>query len=217
MKDIVNVVVDLETMSLRPDAAIVSMAAVPFDPECGADGALFLEEGSFYEVVNATTCALHGMRFDMDTVSWWAARSEEEKAELLSLPPLGIGEAMESFHAFLEGLKEKYGAELHVWAQGSDFDIPVLKSAYFLVLPGVVLPWSHGGLRDSRTFILETLGMIYGREDDPYARIPVAPDGEEWVHHSALGDARRTAWNISYCRGLWRNVLEATSSGLIRR
>lgn len=73
MKDIVNVVVDVETMSLRPDAAIVSLAAVPFDPECSLEGTPFLEEG-FYEVVNATTCALYGMRFDMDTVSWWAAR-----------------------------------------------------------------------------------------------------------------------------------------------
>ena len=216
MKDIVNVVVDVETMSLRPDAAIVSLAAVPFDPECSLEGMPFLEE-CFYEVVNATTCALYGMRFDMDTVSWWAARSEEEKAELLSLPPLGIGAAMESFHAFLEGLKEKHGSELHIWTQGSDFDIPVLKNANSLVLPGVALPWSYRGIRDSRTFVLETLGMVYGREDDPYARIPAMPDGEEWVRHSALSDSRQTAWNISYCRSLWRNVLEATSSDLIRQ
>lgn len=216
MKNIVNVAVDIETMSLRPDAAIVSLAAVPFNPDSGMGVSPFLE-GSFYEVVNATTCALYGMRFDMDTVLWWAGRSDEEKAELLSLTPLGINEVMESFHSYLEGVKEKQDAELHVWAQGSDFDIPILKNAYSLVLPGIEYPWKYGGLRDSRTFILETLGLIYGKEDDPYDRIPSMPDGEEWVRHSALSDARRTAWNISYCTGLWRNVLEATTSGLIRR
>ena len=101
MKQVINIVVDVETLSLESDAAIISIAAVPFNPvvedlntftvfEVIPEGAKeTLSE--FYEVVTATSCALHGMRIDMDTVSWWSKQGEMAKAELLSRQPLNIG------------------------------------------------------------------------------------------------------------------------------
>lgn len=195
MKKIVNIAIDIETLSLSPEAAIISLAAVPFMN--GDD-----EIGEFYECVNATTCALYGMHFDMNTVRWWAGCSEEAKAEFLSHHPMCIQDVMTSFHAYLEGIKEKYDADLRVWAQGTDFDIPILKNAYSKVLPGVDYPWKHTELRDSRTFILSTLERHFGRTENPYDKIPPMPDGEEWVKHSALSDVRKMIWNISYCCGL---------------
>lgn len=214
MEKVIHVAVDLETLSLQPDAAIISIAAVPFDPE---KSKIFIRDKCFYEAVNATTCAFFGMRFDMDTVEWWADRSEEAKAELLNMRWLSIGDAMHSFHSYLEEQKEKHNAELRIWAQGSDFDIPVLRNAYAKVLPGMELPWKYTGVRDVRTYVLETLEKIYGPEENPYDRIPDMPGGEDWLRHSALSDAMRTAWNVSWCYFKWRNFRGQNSSDTTRK
>lgn len=220
--NIINVAVDIESLSLRADAAILSIAAVPFDisPEVSgqADRNPFLKfkDKNFYEVINATTCALHGMDFDMETVRWWASKSEDTKACLLSETPLGIVEALSSFHAYLESLKEEYQGELHIWAQGTDFDIAVLRNAYRNIMPGTPTPWHYKNVRDSRTFITMILECAFGCEEHPYDRIPPMPDGEVWVQHSALSDARKVAWNVSYCYGLCRSGIGRTSSGAIR-
>ena len=120
MKQVINIVVDVETLSLESDAAIISIAAVPFNPvvdelnsfdvfQVRPEGASELLS-EFYEVVNATSCVLHGMRIDMDTVSWWSKQGEMAKAELLSRQPLNIGAAMNAFHNYLEGMKKAYDA-----------------------------------------------------------------------------------------------------------
>lgn len=223
MKQVINIVVDIETLSLQSDAAIVSIAAVPFNPngqipkgdepvefgvfdvycrdkDCG--NCIITDQGYFYEVVNATSCALHGMHIEMDTVNWWVKKSEEAKADLLNRRPMNIGEAMNALHNYLEGMKNAYDADIKIWAQGSDFDFPILKNAYRKTMKDTKLPWNHKLLRDARTHILETLERIYGLEEKPYDRIPPMPENMKWVAHSALSDARRTAWCIAYVNNL---------------
>lgn len=227
MKQVINIVVDIETLSLQSDAAIVSIAAVPFNPngqipkgdepvefgvfdvycrdkECGT--CIITDQGYFYEVINATSCALHGMHIEMDTVNWWEKKSEEAKADLLNRRPMNIGEAMNAFHNYLEGMKNAYDADIKIWAQGSDFDFPILKNAYRKTMKDTKLPWNHKLLRDARTHILEKLEKYYGMEEKPYDRIPPMPENMKWVAHSALSDARRTAWCIAYVNSLCQNT-----------
>lgn len=207
MKQVINIAIDLETLSLESDAAIISIAAVPFNPMVeevnvfnvfqvfpkGADKEL--EE--FYEVVNATSCALQGMHIDMETVKWWSRQNTESKAELLTRHPLNIGEAMNAFHNYLEGMKKAYDAEIVVWAQGADFDFPKLRNAYRNCMMGTSLPWGYREVRDARSIVLDGLEMIFGREEKPYDRIPECPVFKDELKHSALYDARRTAWSVA--------------------
>lgn len=227
MKQVINIVVDIETLSLQSDAAIVSIAAVPFNPNgqipkgdepvefevldpCVRDA-----EGEicfiglhrhFYEVINATSCALHGMHIEMDTVNWWEKKSEEAKVDLLNRTPMNIGEAMNAFHNYLEGMKNAYNAEIKIWAQGSDFDFPILKNAFRKTMKDVSLPWKYELQRDARTYILEKLEKYYGMEEKPYERIPKLPEKYKGVSHNALFDARRTAWCIAYVNSLCQST-----------
>lgn len=211
MKQVINIVVDIETLSLQSDAAILSIAAVPFNPH-GLVGNhpsfdkvfdVYPKGGEetlspFYEVINATTCALAGMHIDMETCLWWSKQDESAKAELLAREPMNIGAAMNAFHNYIESIKKAHDAEVIVWAQGSDFDFPILTNAYRKVMKDAKLPWHYRNKRDARSIVLDNLERLYGLEEKPYDRIEEMPYPDKEVKHSALYDAHRTAWSVAY-------------------
>lgn len=210
MKNVINIVIDLETASLQSDAAICSIAAQVFDPMAMVNNphALpFPPEGKspspqFEVVVNANSCIAAGLHFEMETVKWWSERSDEAKASILAAPVL-LASALEELSKWLDLLRSHFDCEVRIWCQGTDFDIPILTNAYRVC--GLPLPWRHTDVRDARTFILEELEMLFGPEEKPYDRIPAMD--EEWVTHSALSDARRTAWNIAQVRKMQYELL----------
>ena len=227
MKQRINIVVDLETASLQSDAAILSIAAVPFNPDGLKRNDLGLQESifdvfpngetgeplaPFYEVINATSCFLQGMHFDMETARFWAKQDEEAKAELLSRPGLTIGQAMNAFHNYLEGIKQAYDADIVLWAQGSDFDFPILANAYAKVLKGVKMPWDYRNKRDARSIVLDILEARFGVEEKPYNRIPEITHNFKFVKHSAICDAHRTAWSVAYAKSLCPSISGASTS-----
>lgn len=110
-----NVVVDIETLSLRPDAAIISIAAVPFllgaqeIQDCvkynysGVPAFDELTKGvscpeeylPFYETIDATSCAMVGLAFDMETVKFWSEMPDASKSAILDTPRVSIRQALE--------------------------------------------------------------------------------------------------------------------------
>lgn len=215
----INVVVDIETLSLRPDAAIISIAAVPFilDKEllekcekAGCSGVPAFDEmvvkgvmypenfDAFYESIDATSCAMAGLAFDMETVKFWSEMPDEAKSAIMEKPRVSIRQALEDFVAYLDNLKAQHKAdELIIWIQGSDFDIPVLKNAMYKVLglTPETLPWKHRNIRDARTFMLESLSLVY--PDTPVNELydKLLPyDG--LTKHNSLHDCTWTALNI---------------------
>lgn len=210
MKQRINIVIDLETASLQSDAAILSIAAQVFDPMAlvnGPNSLPFPPEGKspspqFMAVVNVASCITAGLHFEMETVKWWSERSDEAKASILATPVL-LASALEELSKWLDLLRSTLDCEVRIWCQGTDFDIPILTNAYRVC--GLPLPWRHTDVRDARTFILEELEMLFGPEEKPYDRIPAMD--EEWVTHSALSDARRTAWNIAQVRKMQYELL----------
>lgn len=213
-----NVVVDIETLSLRPDAAIISIAAVPFmldkeslegNVECGYYGVPAYDEMMkdfscpenylpFYEIIDATSCAMAGLAFDMETVKFWSEMPDETKSAVLDNPRVSIRQALEDFVAYLDNLKGMNQAdELVIWTQGSDFDIPILKNAMYKVigLTPDTLPWKHRNIRDARTFMLESLSLVYPDTpvNDLYGKLlPYT----ELTKHNSLHDCMWTALNI---------------------
>lgn len=215
----INVVVDIETLSLRPDAAIISIAAVPFmldkasveeyvkygfsgvpafDAITKKNTFCHKEYAPFYETIDATSCAMAGLAFDMETVKFWSEMPDEAKSAIMEKPRVSIRQALEDFVAYLENLKAMNQAdELIIWVQGSDFDIPVLKNAMYKVLglTPETLPWKHRNIRDARTFMLESLSLVY--PDTPVNELygKLLPYSE-LTKHNSLHDCMWTALNI---------------------
>lgn len=214
----INVVVDIETLSLRPDAAIISIAAVPFmlDKESLEEcvDAVFSgvpafdemtkniscpeEYAPFYETIDATSCAMTGLAFDMETVKFWSEMPDEAKSAIMEKSRVSIRQALEDLVAYLENLKAQHKAdELTIWVQGSDFDIPVLKNAMYKVLglTPETLPWKHRNIRDARTFMLESLSLVY--PDTPANELyDKLLHFDELTKHNSLHDCMWTALNI---------------------
>lgn len=214
----INVVVDIETLSLRPDAAIISIAAVPFmldkesldnNDKYGYTGVPAFDEmtkdiscpeeyAPFYETIDATSCAMAGLAFDMETVKFWSEMPDEAKSAIMEKPRVSIRQALEDFVAYLENLKAQHKTdELIIWIQGSDFDIPVLKNAMYKVLglTPETLPWRYRNIRDARTFMLESLSLVY--PDTPVNELygKLLPY-DELTKHNSLHDCMWTALNI---------------------
>lgn len=209
MKKVINIALDIETLSCRETAAIISLAAVPFDKYGEGEDILkfpFGEETvgfeSYYEVVNATSCALAGLHFDNDTVKFWHKQTDDAKAELLSQPPLSIREATEGFVNYIERLKKQLNVDVHIWAQGTDFDLPIIRNAIREVLQIKDIPWKHYQVRDARTWILESIELLFGNIEEPYSVIPV---NDTWKKHSALSDAKQLAWNVGHVNMMLRS------------
>lgn len=214
----INVVVDIETLSLRPDAAIISIAAVPFmldkesldnNDKYGYTGVPAFDEmtkgvscpeeyAHFYETIDATSCAMAGLAFDMETVKFWSEMPDEAKSAIMEKPRVSIRQALEDLVAYLENLKAQHKTdELIIWIQGSDYDIPVLKNAMYKVLglTPETLPWKHRNIRDARTFMLESLSLVY--PDTPVNELygKLLPY-DELTKHNSLHDCMWTALNI---------------------
>lgn len=223
MKQRINITIDLETASLCSDAAILSIAAQVFDPMAKVTDEKEAvrvfpphtanPSPTFEATVNATSCITAGLHFEMGTIKWWSERSPEAKAALLATPTL-LSTALEGLANWLDLLRSHFDGDLKIWCQGTDFDIPILANAYRAC--GLPLPWRHTDVRDARTYVLEHLEDLFGPEEKPYDRIPAMPDGEEWVHHSALSDARRTAWNVAYVNSLLYEKLERVDKVVIK-
>ena len=197
--EIPNIAIDIETLSTQPTAAIISIAARVFTFSGVAQKD---EDSKFSCLVNAASCAMEGMHFDMDTVRWWEQQSDDAKApyEAMSGQSIPICKALDSLTMFIDQIRAKSpNNKILIWCQGTDFDIPILKHAYHKCLRWKE-PWFHHELRDARTFIHTTIGLIRPDVEDPYSLIPKNPD---WNPHEALSDVDQLIWNVLHVRDLF--------------
>lgn len=74
-----HLMIDLETMGNKPNAPIVSIGAVFFEPSTGELG----EE--FYRVVSLKSSMDGGAVPDPDTIMWWMQQSEEARSAINGL------------------------------------------------------------------------------------------------------------------------------------
>ena len=99
---------DLETLSTRPDAAIAVIGAIKFSRH--SDNSLDLDEmDSFYVRVELSSCTEKGLRVDQSTLTWWEKQDPEVRHEALDNPnrmPL---------EAALLGFSKWFGNAKYVW------------------------------------------------------------------------------------------------------
>ena len=211
----IDVTVDLETCSLSPTAAVMSIGAVawkrydkvsPFFDK--GDGVL--RNSTFSAHVDLRSMFLNGFTFDQSTADWWAKQSDEVKAALLDndsdeSPCQPIDVVVNDFLSWMEDIKKKLGDEdLCLWAQGTDFDVAILR--YICYKMGMKFKVKHTQLRDHRTFYLECARIIWDAAepneesftlDNAYALTADYKDiaDGEGAAHDPLFDCKRSIYS----------------------
>lgn len=160
-----DVMIDLETLATSPDAAILTIGAVKFDPF--GDDINEPASEKFYVKVDLDSCDRIGLVTHEDTIAWWSQQSQEAQDEAFSPDGrIDIVDAMTQLYKFCWGAKR-------VWSHGASFDVVICEHIFKKINKAV--PWSFWQVRCTRT--LFDIGI------DP-KRPPV-------LKHHALEDA----WN----------------------
>lgn len=167
----IDITIDFETCSLSPTAAIMSVGAVAwkrYDTENPffekSDG--LLRYPTFSANVDLRSCFVKGFTFDQKTAEWWSRQSEEAKQALLddddgTNPCLPIDVVITDLLGWIkdEVLATLGDTELCLWAQGTDFDVAILRYACYKL--GIELNIKHTQFRDHRTFYLEGARLLW--------------------------------------------------------
>jgi len=160
-----EIMMDIETLSTRPDAVILTVGACKFDPYTQTE-----TTGDFYLRINVDEQAQLGRHIDENTVAWWGQQAADVRDEALSD---SNRVSLEEFTAQLN--KFMVGAG-NIWCQGPVFDIVILENLYRQL--GKPAPWSYWQVRDSRT--------LFGTHGDPREK------GKAGLHN-ALEDCKSQA------------------------
>lgn len=169
------VMLDLETLSTQPDAVILSLGAVIFDP---------------YKMSQPTSwCTIkfdvdeqiaRGRHIQPDTLKWWGQQSPEViELAMGETDREPVTEALTRFRKFVLHADE-------IWSQGPVFDIVMLENIYNQYQLHV--PWPYWKIRDSRT-LFKSLNY------DPRSELRSAGAS----HHDALDDAVIQALAVQQC------------------
>mgnify|MGYP001594935820 CR=1 FL=1 len=134
-----DVMVDIETFGTSSRAAIASIGAVAFDRDVVGT----FDSEMFKVGVSLPSAIKGGGEVDARTIEWWFGQPAAQKAWLgLKHEPITV--ALEMLRVWFKQVK----GEL-VWANGSNFDLPILDSAYRA--HGTKSPWHYRAVRDMRT------------------------------------------------------------------
>lgn len=181
-----HLMVDMETMGNSPDAPIVSIGAVFFDPSTGNTGA------EFYQVVSLESSMSFGMKPDASTIQWWLKQSSEARSAILVDEAMGLRESLELLADFIAENAANGSHTVQLWGNGCSFDNVILRRAYGLTETPFAVPFWND--RDVRTMV--ELGKSVGI--NPRYDIPFEGD-----MHNALSDARH---QVKYVSAIWQRL-----------
>lgn len=142
-----HVSIDLETLGKNPQAMIVSIGAIKFDPYTGSMG------DTFYRVIDLEAATGGGV-MDVSTVLWWIRQDEAARKHLFAdeterVPlPQALVELSEWLGMNDELPEDQQYPDVHLWQRG-DKDAQWLTSAYEGM--GLKVPFPYWEVSDQRT------------------------------------------------------------------
>ena len=166
-----DVMLDLETLSTRPESVIVTIGAVKFDP-WGED--VDTDNGLYYRVNVDEQLALDRHVLE-STIEWWGTQPEDVREEAL-----GEGNRV-SLDDMTRGLNKLLVGVENIWCQGPAFDIVILENLYRQLSKPT--PWQFWQIRDSRT--------LFGTHGDPREK-------DRKAAHNALMDCYYQAIGVQH-------------------
>lgn len=164
-----EVMIDLETLSDRSNAVVLSIGACKFTPE----GEIV---DKFYQNVEPKGQTELGLHVSKDTIAWWK-KQDPAALQALNEDRISLEEAWVRFRKW-------YGTDsLETWSRGASFDIVVLRNVMHAVQgDGAKLPWNFWHERCQRTI---------------EAFYPMPDEDREGTHHNALDDAVTQAKHVA--------------------
>jgi hypothetical protein len=133
-----DIMLDLETLSTRPNAVILTLGAVKFNPYTMEDPGPGL-----YIRPDVDEQIARGRHVQDETVDWWMRQAEDVREEALGTEGrLPVEEMYRQLNRFLVGAN-------NIWCQGPVFDIAILEDLYRQY--GWPTPWQFWQIADSRT------------------------------------------------------------------
>ncbi|EFH7822248.1 exonuclease [Escherichia coli] len=176
-----HLMIDLETMGKNPDAPIISIGAIFFDPQTGDMGP------EFSKTIDLETA---GGVIDRDTIKWWLKQSREAQSAIMT-DEIPLDDALLQLREFIDENSGEFFVQ--VWGNGANFDNTILRRSY--ERQGIPCPWRYYNDRDVRTIV--ELGKAI--DFDPRTAIPF--EGER---HNALDDAR---YQAKYVSVIWQKLI----------
>lgn len=156
-----NVMLDIETLSTKPNAVILSIAAVKF--AFGSDG---IEK--FSVNISPSSCKKLGLITSQYTIDWWTKQNPEALKQFMK-DQIDLSDAIDKLNTFI-GPNSK---DTVFWAHGTSFDFPKLEWSYDVV--NKPYPWKYWNIRDTRTVY-----EIFGIDMRKYERVG--------TYHNAIDD-----------------------------
>jgi|TARA_B100001093_G_scaffold357126_2_gene341742 hypothetical protein len=134
----IHAMIDLETLSTTPDAVILTVGGVKFDPTTQMQ-----PYNDLYFRLDVDSQTAMGRNVQQNTLDWWAKQPTEIAEEALGEKDrISIEDACQKIN--------KFGVGVDVfWCQGPLFDYAILQNLYAQL--GKPLPWNYWQIRDSRT------------------------------------------------------------------
>ncbi|EGI6921212.1 exonuclease [Escherichia coli] len=176
-----HLMIDLETMGKNPDAPIISIGAIFFDPQTGDMGP------EFSKTIDLETA---GGVIDRDTIKWWLKQSREAQSAIMT-DEIPLDDALLQLREFIDENSGEFFVQ--VWGNGANFDNTILRRSY--ERQGIPCPWRYYNDRDVRTIVER------GKAIDFDARTAIPFEGER---HNALDDAR---YQAKYVSVIWQKLI----------
>ncbi|EES6426517.1 exonuclease [Escherichia coli] len=177
----IHLMIDLETMGKNPDAPIISIGAIFFDPQTGDMGP------EFSKTIDLETA---GGVIDRDTIKWWLKQSREAQSAILT-DEIPLDDALLQLREFIAENSGEFFVQ--VWGNGANFDNVILRRSY--ERQGIPCPWHYHNDRDVCTIV------ELGKAIDFDARTAIPFEGER---HNALDDAR---YQAKYVSAIWQKLI----------
>jgi hypothetical protein len=172
-----DVMLDLETMGNKSNAAIVSIGAVEFNIETGETGR------EFYDVIDLQSCLDKGLMVQASTIYWWLQQSDEARKRICANGG-DLSLVLQRFTYWMEDCIDK----VKIWGNGARFDIGLLEDAY--VACNLKTPWYFRSEMDVRTLVAFA----------PYIKANYSMIG---VEHDPIDDCKH---QIGYCVEIWNLI-----------
>jgi hypothetical protein len=182
-----DIMIDIETLGTRSDAAILQIGLVQFDRETGEFGKQLLVsvDRDFYD---------DNPQFHVDeqTVKWWEKQGAEAQRslEINKVATLAIAlDMVTEFFVETAGFTKSFSfGEDAVWGLGQ-FDIPILNYAFGVTYgAGDAMPWGFRQERDLRTVLAEA------HRDGKSCTLP--PECADLIKHRADHDAIKQVYHL---------------------
>jgi hypothetical protein len=180
--------IDLETLSTRTDAVMLSIGAVVFTADQDEHG---YPRKQFYALPNLHSQQKVGLHIEPNTLRWWLKQSNEARSEfdMDDNKLISIQEVLMKLTQFIWDHKPR-----RIWSHGATFDLPILAMAYAKCR--MDCPIRYWDARDTRT-----LFDLLGEPKNGTLGQLLKPSGE--TIHNAVIDCENQANAVNYA---WRKL-----------